>query len=60
MTIVQCLARIQATKNDGKVTVVYQAEHYGYPKELKHQPFSTETIMSSSSSSKPSPPEKFW
>ncbi|KAG0428977.1 hypothetical protein HPB47_024074 [Ixodes persulcatus] len=40
-TNVQCLATIQATEKDGKVTVEYQAEHYGHPKELKHQRLST-------------------
>ncbi|KAM7281172.1 hypothetical protein ISCGN_006164, partial [Ixodes scapularis] len=35
-TNVQCLATIQATEKDGKVTVEYQAEHYGHLKELKH------------------------
>ncbi|KAM7314725.1 uncharacterized protein ISCGN_004509 [Ixodes scapularis] len=34
---VQCLATIRATEKDGKVAVEYQAEHYGHPKELKHQ-----------------------
>ncbi|XP_040074593.2 uncharacterized protein LOC115323234 [Ixodes scapularis] len=36
-TNVECLATIRVTGKDGKVTVEYQAEHYGHPKELKHQ-----------------------